>query len=338
MRKRLYVFVTIASFVLSGTLAIGIDCYGKEATYHYKCVTSFKKGDFRGDTIEEWCRAVEGQSGGRIKIDYYPAEMLEKVRDYPTAISKGTIDLCYWVPVYYGGVVPLGTLWEINPYITSLKQLLSPRILKLLSKEARQKVNIVHLWYFPVGEAEWFFSKPVTSPEQMKGMLMRSATGIIGDYMKVYGAKEVKMPMSELYMAAQTKVVEGCFSGSIESYYSQKLYEVFPYMLRARLWPEISAMIAMNGDKWDALPPELQKIFLDTGKKAQEKIIRGVKRDEEALLKELLDKKLIKIHELDPKKRNEWNRLVEPAFRSAAEKLGPDGIELINALEEAGRR
>jgi C4-dicarboxylate-binding protein DctP len=337
MRKRLYVFVTIASFVLLGTLAIGIDCYGKEATYHYKLVNYLKKGDSRGDIMEEWCRAVEGQSGGRIKIDYYPAEMLVKVRDYPTAISKGTIDMCFWVPIYYGGVVPLATLWEISPYLTSVKQALSPGILKLLSKEARQKVNTVHLWYPIVGHEEWYFSKPVTSPEQMKGMLLRSIPGVIGDYIKAYGAKEVKMPMAELYMAAQTKVVEGC-PGTIESYYSQKLYEVFPHVLRARLWAPIPGMISMNGDKWDALPSELQKILLDTGKKAQEKMIREVEREEEALLKELLDKKLITVHELDPKKRKEWNRLAEPAFRSAAEKLGPDGIELINTLGQASRR
>jgi TRAP-type C4-dicarboxylate transport system substrate-binding protein len=110
--------------------------------------------------------------------------------------------------------------------------------------------------------------KPVRKLEDLQGMTMRGA-GEVADALKALGATPRDIPMSDVYEAMSKGTIDGLLVGA-ESLKSFKLADVTKY---TTFVPSVGNQylfyIAMNGDKWNSLPADLQKIFNDVSAKYQ---------------------------------------------------------------------
>jgi TRAP-type transport system periplasmic protein len=110
--------------------------------------------------------------------------------------------------------------------------------------------------------------KPVRKLEDLKGMTMRGA-GEVADALSALGATPRDLPMSDVYEAMSKGTIDGLLVGA-ESLKSFKLADVTKY---TTFVPSVGNQylfyIAMNGNKWNSLPADLQKIFNDVSAKYQ---------------------------------------------------------------------
>jgi TRAP-type transport system periplasmic protein len=124
------------------------------------------------------------------------------------------------------------------------------------------------LYIYGVG-AGWFHSKkPIRRVEDVKGLKTRG-TGAMVPGIKALGAEPVGIPSAEVYLAAQRGVIEAAVF-PLQPLEEYKLHEIFDY---STFIPGISSefkFVAMNWNKWKALPKDLQAAFDAVTEKALE--------------------------------------------------------------------
>jgi TRAP-type C4-dicarboxylate transport system substrate-binding protein len=100
--------------------------------------------------------------------------------------------------------------------------------------------------------------KPVAKFDELKGLKIRS-TGTVAKIVGALGATPVAMPMGETYDALQKGITEGVMA-PVEALEGWKLGEVIKYTTQNfGSAYTIAFFVVMNKEKWNALPPDIQK-------------------------------------------------------------------------------
>jgi TRAP-type C4-dicarboxylate transport system substrate-binding protein len=113
-------------------------------------------------------------------------------------------------------------------------------------------------------------TKPVKTLEDLKGLKIR-ATGQLADILKALGAVPVPLPMPDVYDALLRRVIEGV-SVDLSTLKYWKFAEVTKHVTAYwQLGTGITFYWVMNKSKWNALPPDIQKIFTQVASETREK-------------------------------------------------------------------
>ncbi len=100
---------------------------------------------------------------------------------------------------------------------------------------------------------------PVETPEDLKGLTLRTPAGLITDLVTSLGASPVVMAPPDMYEALEKNNINGYVfePAGITNF---KLQEVTKYITDMPLYDGAFGLV-MNWDKWNALPPEYQAII-----------------------------------------------------------------------------
>jgi TRAP-type C4-dicarboxylate transport system substrate-binding protein len=107
---------------------------------------------------------------------------------------------------------------------------------------------------------------PIDSPDDLKGLTVRSPAGPITTLLTNLGASPVVMAPPDVYEALQKKNINAYIfePAGITNF---KLQEVTRYITDMPLYAGAFGLV-MNWDKWNALPAEYQKIIESTAQRS----------------------------------------------------------------------
>ncbi len=111
------------------------------------------------------------------------------------------------------------------------------------------------------------FSRTHRTIEDFKG----EKVSLVGRYFGRWlppGATAVVRPGTERYDLLHTGVVSTDLL-PFDTQYAVKVHEVTNYYIAAKILTACAGPILMNIDKFNALPPDIQKVFLEAGKDAE---------------------------------------------------------------------
>jgi len=209
---------------------------------------------------ESWAKEIEKRTGGKVKISYYPSGMLLQANQIYSGILGGVADIGMSCFSYTSGRftameaidLPLGyTSGEIATYV-----------INDFYKEFRPKEldDVKILYLHAHGPGILHSKKPVYNLEDLKGLKIRS-TGNSAKVTKLLGATPVAMPIGEAYEALRTGVAEAIFM-PIEGLKQWKMADVVKYTEECySISYTTGFFVAMNKNKWNSLPPDIQKVF-----------------------------------------------------------------------------
>ena len=161
---------------------------------------------------------------------------------------------------------------------------------------------------------------------------MRS-TPIYDPVVKGLGAATVSLPPAEVIPALQTGVVDGIAWPAIfiagPGYARYVKYKVMPWW-----WQAVDGMVFVNAKSYDALPPDLKKLLVDTLKEIERESKRYYAK-KEAAEDEQLKKAGVKIIELSKAdvekiKRLHWEQGTQMFLTGPSPKHGPELKELVS--------
>jgi TRAP-type transport system periplasmic protein len=108
-------------------------------------------------------------------------------------------------------------------------------------------------------------NKPVKTLEDIKGLKIRG-TGRIGDIVKALGAVPMPIETVDLYEALRRGVIDGTYT-PVETLKGFKTGEVLKYTSATwKVGSVFAFYVVMNKNKWNALPPDVQKTFTEFSK------------------------------------------------------------------------
>jgi TRAP-type C4-dicarboxylate transport system substrate-binding protein len=208
----------------------------------------------------EWAKEIEKQTNGRVKITMFYSGTLTPADKCYDGVEKGISDIGFSVLAYTRGKFPLTEVSDLPLGIKSglpATKLINEYYNKFKPKEFDgTKVMYLH----GHGPGLIHSKKAVNKLEDLKGMKIR-CTGMASKIAAALGATPVAMPMGETYDALSRGVVDGSMAPQ-EALFGWKWGEVVKSTVEDWGASYSSGMfVVMNKDKWNALPPDIQKII-----------------------------------------------------------------------------
>lgn len=239
--------------------------------YKLKFATSISPGSFQWPLMyEPFKKEVEEKSGGRLKIEYYPAESLVKFRDTIVALKNRICDIGYMVRPYTPDIFPLSEVGVLPPFWNTGEKVAT--VLRDLHTEffiAECNKAGVHLCggdFFP--QPAWIFSKTksINKVEDFKGLTIRSSGRVETQFWHSLGALPISMTIYDAYEALQKGIIDAsCHSTS--SFVDKKWFEVGNpgYVIDVGGLGTMGGGFYINKELYDGMPNELQMILNDAG-------------------------------------------------------------------------
>lgn len=286
-------------------------------------------------------KRVEELSGGKVKLDYFPAEQLAKSADLLDAAINRIADITYVGPLYLSDRVPLATVAAI-PLIGNVSD---PYELSLAySKLAQAELNQAEM--LPQGvrviRATATFpyqmmttKKQVLKLEDLKGLKIRSSGGIQEKSIEALGAVPVAIPAPDLYPAVQRGTVDGLVFNlpTVPGYKLQELVKFTTTNVNLGAFP---ITYVMNEKSWQNMPKDVQEILLKAGEEAVAFETQLYLKRQEALFKEFTTRK-INAYEVEPAEIARWSKVLDPikqAWIADLEKSGKPARRVYTAWEK----
>jgi len=285
------------------------------------------------EPLKDFIKTVEAESGGRVKFKFYHSGQLYKGKEEFGALERGDIDMAAPNDLYHTGIVPelgisnLPFIWE-NP--ASMQKSLDAGLWDLGIRENLLKHNMVVLGTAAGGPYQ-IYSKnfEVTSPDDMKGKKWGVSGSTASKAMELLGGSPTTMSSGELYMALQRGTIDGCTRPLITGL-GRKLYEVVKYLSVTNM-AYFTCFMAINKQKWDSLPADIQAIMRKAGKKRDHQQLKML----QTFMKEAVEKykaKGVKVHIASPEELAAFSKKMVPVYDWWMKKV-PDGKKYIDFVK-----
>jgi TRAP-type transport system periplasmic protein len=275
-------------------------------------------------TAEDWAKEIEKRTDGQVKITVYPAGSLTKAPQCYDGVVNGISDIGMSCLAYTRGRFPLLEGLDLPLGYTS--GLSATRIAdEIVRKYNPKEMSDTHVLYIHAhGPGILASRKPVKCLEDMKGLKVR-ATGLSVKIVESLGANPVAMSQPETYEALQKGVIEATFCPA-ETLKGWRQGEVIDSVTDTSVIGYTTAMfVVMNCQKWDSLPPEIQKVFSQVSQEWVEKHGQAWDQaDKEGWdFINTLNRQTISLSEAE---KNNWKKCVEPILNDYVKTTQEKGL------------
>lgn len=276
---------------------------------------------------------IERESSGAFKVDIFPQEQLGKGADMIIGTQVGSIDISVTGNPFFGGVSPEQAALDI-PFLFkspdhAYRVIDGPIGRELMDKfEAR---GLKGLAYWEIGFRNITNSvRPVRTPADLKGMKLRTTPNPMHiEAFKIWGANPAPMAISEVYLALNTRTVDGQENPTVHIA-KLKFQEVQKYMSITR-HAFTAAPIVMNFNKFKTLSPQHQALFIkaaNEGGLAERQNNASLEKESLATIRKA-GVEVIENINTEPFRAAAY----EPVRKIYADKFGSDILSKIDALK-----
>ena len=279
----------------------------------------------------DWVKEIETRTHNRVQISVFPGGTLTKAPQCYDGVVKGISDLGFSLFAYTRGRFPVMAAVDLPMGYTSGE--MASRVAETFAKTFKPKElsDVKVLYLHAHGPGLLHTKKPVRRLEDLKGMKIR-ATGLSAKIVTALGGVPVAMPQGGTYDALKKGVVEGTFA-PMETLKGWKQAEVIKYTTECySVGYTTTFFVVMNLDKWNALPPDIKKIFNEVDAKYTD--IHGKvwdRTDQEGRQYTLsLGNKIIPLSDTESAR---WRKMVEPVINDYIAHT-PNGIKYVQKIRE----
>jgi tripartite ATP-independent transporter DctP family solute receptor len=237
---------------------------------------------------------IKKRTNGKYEITVFPASTLGKEADINQGLTLGTVDIVLTGASFAGrSYPPLAITYFPFIFRDAEHQLAYAKsdVFKELAKGYDDKTgnHITALNYYGARHVTSSAAKPVSKPEDMKGLKIRvpDAPAYMA-FPKALGANATPIAFAEVYLALQNNTVDAQ-ENPLPTIEAKKFYEV---QKNISLTGHIvdSLLTVVSGSTWAKLSADEKKIFTDVMMEAADKTGREIIASETRLVDEFKKK------------------------------------------------
>jgi len=337
MKRLLGFFILSIFFIISVSISLNAQTTQKPIELNF-AISDPPTHYYVKNVYSVWAQELEKRTGGRLRIIVYAGETLGKQAEQYDLLLKGAAHLITLIGPQYPGRFPLSDVFNL-PFLIPpdgpnspgkvirdmvYEKYLNPihfKDVKVLWK-SRFQPNVLHM-----------AKKPVRTIKDIKGQIIGIPGGkILASFLKLLGASPELSPSPEVY----TNLEKGIINGQILPFETQlglRLSEVAKFVTMTNQG-SASLCIAMRKQTWEVLPPDIQKIVLDTNPWAEDLIAKVNITTFERILG-MSKRAGVEIIELPPEEKAHWveaTKAVEKEWVKEMDSKGLPGTAMYNDI------
>jgi tripartite ATP-independent transporter DctP family solute receptor len=285
---------------------------------------------------KQFASRIEARTGGAIKINIFPNNVLGGPPEQAQQIKLGTIDM------------GLPTQGQLDKYAVAFAAVMLPFIFDGPQHAFRVLDGPAMAWLAPLAEAQGFILlrnweygfrnvtnsvRPITAPADVRGLKLRTPPELqIQASLEALGAIVQAIAFPELYLALSQKVVDG-EENPIAVIYFNKFYEVQKHLAITR--HIYNNMIhTVSAAAWKKLDPSQQAMFREESASAGDLMRKLIADDEAEQIKKVEAAGMqVTRPDLAP-----FRALMGPAYARIATYAGEANVKKFRDMAESGRK
>jgi TRAP-type C4-dicarboxylate transport system substrate-binding protein len=214
--------------------------------------------------LTPWAEKVMAESGGRIKVELYPAMQLGgKPPELYDQAKDGVVDLIWTVIGYTPGRFPSTEAFEL-PFMMTTGEATSRAMQEYCESHcAKEFADVKVIAWHAHGPGMIHSKNPVTKLEDMNGLKIRGGSRVVNQMLEKLGATPVGMPVPAVPEALSKGVIDAT-TVPWEVTPSLKISELVKnhtgFSGKNGLYTQ-TFVFAMNKASYDKLPDDLKKVI-----------------------------------------------------------------------------
>ena len=289
------------------------------------------KGDPRDEMVQIIAKEVKAANVG-LDVQVYPGASLFKPNDQWNAMVNGQLDISSFPLDYASGKVRAfgATLMPglVRNHERASRMANSPFMKDIKSKI--DKAGVVVLADAWLAGAVASKKSCIRTPEDIKGLKIRSAGPTFAHMWQAAGASIVSIPSNEVYNALQTGVADATDT-STGSFVSFRIYEQVKCITAPgenTLWFMYEPVL-MSKKSFDRLNKAQQDALIKAGKKSEEYFAKESKGLDDKMIKTFKEHN-VEVVTMSPAEYDAWLAIAKKSSYDEFAKEVPDGKKLID--------
>lgn len=329
-------------FVATGAAALAAPALLRSAYAQDKFVMKIAHTEGIGTPItnafDEWGKALNEGSGGRIDAQHFPAAQLGGLAEALEGSRIGTIQATTAGPDSEESIAPEiaalggapGFIYKNEAHVDAVLQ---GELGQKASDIARAKTGVEFVAYGETGFRHILAKNPVSSLETLKGVKIRvPQLNIWVSFWTLLGAAPTPLPYDQQYEALSTGLIDAIDS-DVFSVKGFKFYEQAKYLTLTGHW-FLPKAIRVNAAWLDSLPADLQDLVRSSAKTVFAEQ-RATNRANAAAVLEELKGLGVEVSQLPAEELAKMEELTAPLFDEFGSKSA-ETAEMIAAIRALG--
>jgi len=276
--KKFWLCFLISFFVIGLLMNTCLVSFAAEKPIRVRIATIYGEKSQLGEKVNWIAKELEKRSDGRFKCETFCGTAGGEEENLEDLLA-GNIEMATGGSIFAPYCPEISVLelpfygWQDREEARNVIRGYLPKFAEVFGKKGFYPVSISIKDFWGVA-----CRKPITSLDDLKGAKFRSVTS---DYFikltEIYGAVPVPLPYADAYMAFKTGVADGVVT-SVTSLVPVNWHEQLKCFLDTRTF--LGAVVDFTSKKWfDSLPSDLQQIFLEVGRDAEEFCIANLEKE-----------------------------------------------------------
>lgn len=208
-----------------------------------------------------WAEKVKAATEGRVKVTLFYSNALFKPKQAMDAITNRSADMGIVMPTYTRNRLLANGVMDL-PMVAGEKARINSEVLWELYQKTpemqKELSGMKVLWGFMNPAFQLHLTeKKVATLSDLDNLVISAGGTNQSKILQAFGASAEAMPMTEVYLALQKGVVQGCFL-PYAPLRTQKIADLVKFHTNANVMAT-TFFITMNKKVWDKISPEDQK-------------------------------------------------------------------------------
>lgn len=284
---------------------------------------------------ERFAELLAERTDGALSVRVFPNAQLSGGDQMRQAemVGRGALDLVVTSAINVTPLVPEMAVFSL-PYLYSNYEQVDATTQgapgEMLSEILLEKGIVVLAWGENGFREVTNNTRPIRSPEDMRGLNMRVAGPMYIDVMNALGANPQQMQWGETMSALQQGVVDGQENPIGAVIIPQQVYEVQRYLTTWH-YSYDPIFIGISQAKWDSYDADMQAVIHEAAQEAMA-YQREITREGTAQGVDFLREQGMEVYEPSDEELAAFRAATQPAFDQWAERVGP---EIVGAFQDA---
>lgn len=335
--------VTLLIALVTGLIFISFaePAVAKERPIELSLSLSWSENGINYQGLKGWVDAIEEGTGGRVKIVPYFNSSLSPSSEAFNAAESGITDIAMVDSNMLPGMFPMQEIWsQILPSTPWTRwSRIQWEIFNKFPEYKAEMPPVKILFAFSYGPATLAtVEKPVRSLEDAKGMKLMLIGKVSTEAADALGFAPIPLYPPEWFTTMEKGVAKGMLLCRQTFIYEFSLDSFVKYITDIHI-ANTPFFFAMNTDKWNSLPPDIQQVFEKYGGEwAADYLDNYFYKTARIEGLEIMNKKYgTEVIKLPPEELARWDARIKPLTNAFLDKLEDKGLPAREVFDEYNR-